>query len=631
MATNNDRALIGACPARDELIAFSLGQLSDSRLATVADHLQACAGCTAALDAVREHVDPVLAGLRQPLPADPLSAAEARRVHALADRVVSRLTFPPAPAKPPPAHLGQYQLLEPLGSGGMGEVFKARHQLMDRLVALKIIHHQRLGDPAAVQRFHSEIRALAQLDHPNIVRALDAGLADGQHFLVMEYVEGTDLARLLRRDGPLPVAQACAYAQQAAAGLQHAHEHGLVHRDVKPSNLIITLTGQVKVLDLGLALFREGQPGPGGAAPPDYFLGTADYMAPEQRRDTHAVDGRADVYSLGCTLYHLLAGQSLFRNGVASLSPERSGHAVVPVPSVRDLRPDVPAKLDAVLGRMLAEDPARRYASAAEVGVALQPFAAPAGGDGQKVPPEVTRRRLQAGQAGLALVLLLNAVAWGLLPLAGVLESRRPAPPLARPETFRVAFYPGKHGIYKGDLGLSVFETYCNDNDTRVFVRLNEPAFSYLIAFKPDGQEQLCYPKAGPPPLTTDFAYPPDQTGKDEQAFFVLGNRPGLQAFVLLTSWRPLPAYADWRQRLDPAPWEATEADGVWEFDGQEIHLLPAERGDELARSFRPPKPFEKLCHFFKDQKDQAGINRIRALAFPVKAAPNARPAEPKR
>jgi len=194
-----------------------------------------------------------------------------------------------------------YEILERLGKGAMGWVFKARHCHLNRLAALKVINPDVLHHPQTIPRFHQEARAAAQLSHPNIVTIYDAGEAAGTHYLAMEYVEGTDLSRLLKQNGPLPVAQACDFIRQVAHGLQHAVEHGLVHRDIKPSNLFVTADGQrVKILDFGLARLRpapEDQPhreltGPG------MLLGTPDYLAPEQAIDSRLADCRADIYSI---------------------------------------------------------------------------------------------------------------------------------------------------------------------------------------------------------------------------------------------------------------------------------------------------------------------------------------------
>jgi serine/threonine protein kinase len=282
----------------------------------------------------------------------------------------------------PPTHpartgrVGQYVLLDLLGQGGMGFVYKARHALLGRDVALKVLASARLADPTAVARFLREIKAVGKLDHPNLVRGVDAGQADGRYFLVMDFVEGIDLGKLVQQLGPLPVADACELVRQAALGLQHAHEHDLVHRDVKPSNLLLTRDGRVIVLDLGLARLMGDAPQGEELTETGQYMGTADFMAPEQGLDARAVDTRADVYSLGCTLYKLLTGRAPFSGPEFDTTFKKiRAHTQFPVPPVREARPDVPALLTAVLGRMVAKQPDGRYASPAAVADALRPCA----------------------------------------------------------------------------------------------------------------------------------------------------------------------------------------------------------------------------------------------------------------
>ncbi len=273
--------------------------------------------------------------------------------------------------------LGAYALLERIGEGGMGEVFKARHALMHRLVALKVIRAERLQEPEALSRFRREMQAAGKLAHPNVVLAHDAALVGDAYLLVMEYVEGTDLAGLLKRNGRLPPARAAAYARQAALGLQHAHECGLVHRDVKPSNLILALPkGVVKLLDLGLARLRTNQEKDGAGSLvtcAGSVMGTPDYIAPEQARDAHTADIRADVYSLGCTLYHLLAGQPPFPG--CSLTEKLLKHQQAEPEPIERLCPDLPPGLARVVQKMMAKRPGDRHQSPQEVADALAPFA----------------------------------------------------------------------------------------------------------------------------------------------------------------------------------------------------------------------------------------------------------------
>jgi eukaryotic-like serine/threonine-protein kinase len=264
---------------------------------------------------------------------------------------------------------GPYLLLEPLGQGGMGQVFRARDRVLHRMVALKLILPERLGSQQAVERFLREARAAALLSHPNIVTIYTAGQAGKTFYMAMELLPGCNLAEHLEKHGPLPVTEACEYVRQAALGLQHAHEKGLVHRDIKPANLMLTQEGQIKVLDLGLALVATATT---LTRHTGAFMGTVDYIAPEQVTDPHGVDIRADVYSLGCTLYHLLAGQVPFGN----LHPAaRAGFRVTHDPDpVEKFRPDLPAALAAVVARMIARRREDRFLTPGLVAEALQPF-----------------------------------------------------------------------------------------------------------------------------------------------------------------------------------------------------------------------------------------------------------------
>jgi tRNA A-37 threonylcarbamoyl transferase component Bud32 len=282
---------------------------------------------------------------------------------------------PAVPADLPPelANHPRYRILRELGRGGMGVVYQARQTVMDREVVIKVINKALLEQPGALERFQREVRAAAKLAHPNIVTAYDAEQAGDLHMLVMEFVPGQSLAEFLQSKGPLPVAQACSFIRQAALGLQHALERGMVHRDIKPQNLMLTPKGQVKTLDFGLAKLASERGTSSGLTAANAYMGTPDYSAPEQATDARSADIRADIYSLGCTLYCLLAGRPPFREEtdvktiLAHLQKEPE-----PLPA---LRPEVPPELWAVLARMLAKDPAQRYQKPAEVAQALLPFA----------------------------------------------------------------------------------------------------------------------------------------------------------------------------------------------------------------------------------------------------------------
>lgn len=282
---------------------------------------------------------------------------------------------PMAPTGAPmPQTIGQYRVIEKLGSGGMGSVYKAEHVKLQKLFALKVLSPDLVRNPQAVARFEREMIGVGKFEHSNIVRASDAGESDGQHYLVMEYVDGVDLDELQRTNGPLPVAAACEAIRQAACGLQHAHDQGLIHRDIKPSNLMLAKEGQVKILDFGLALLRDA-PGEASLTAAGRVMGTVDYMAPEQADSSHDVDHRADIYSLGSTLYKLLAGVAPFEDRQYNTLPKRLAALTTKnAPTVAKHRPDLPADLVSLVDRMLARQPDGRPASAESVAAGLASF-----------------------------------------------------------------------------------------------------------------------------------------------------------------------------------------------------------------------------------------------------------------
>jgi serine/threonine protein kinase len=376
------------CPSADTLHAFIIGKLDDGVLDEVASHVETCANCQAMLDTLSARQDSLVGRLHAATGDDPYAnETECRRAIDWAAKIAASpdATGLTAPAKPAgPRRLGDYEILAKLGQGGMGVVYKARHVLLDKMVAVKVLPKWRLSDPNAGARFGREMTTMGRLlNHENIVQATDARDVEGTLVLVMELVDGHDLAKLVERWGPLPIADACEIVRQTAAGLQSIHANKQVHRDIKPSNLMLTLAvrspegqagteGLVKILDLGLAMLREGS---SSMTDSGSILGTADYMAPEQAADARRVDIRADIYSLGCTMYKLLTGHAPFSgpeypNEMAKMV----GHLQTPVPPVHQLRVDVPEGLAAVLDRMMAKDPADRFATPAEVAKAVAPF-----------------------------------------------------------------------------------------------------------------------------------------------------------------------------------------------------------------------------------------------------------------
>jgi serine/threonine protein kinase len=450
--------------------------------------------------------------------------------------------------------LGDYQLQDRIGRGGMGAVYRALHLRLGREVALKVIVSPWLSSPQVASRFYREMRAVGKLDHLHLVRATDARQVGERHLLVMELLDGLDLGRLTARVGPLPVAEACEMTRQAAEGLQHAHDHGIVHRDVKPSNLMLTPGGTIKLLDLGLARL-QGEEMPDGITPSYLALGTPDYMPPEQALDSRAVSPRSDLYSLGCTLYHLLAGRPPF-HGSGSPFGKMLGHQQAPIPPLRQRRPELPEGLVSVLDRMLAKDPAARPTSAREVAESLRPWCQGAdlaalldralregpvepsrgalGGDSTVDHPEavarsrdlpstaVPPRRDEGASTGPApaptgrragrwrratpalvvaaiLVLLGLPVAWRLVrPDPRTIPT--PIKPIPEKPLKIVSLTVYHYGVRERvqydfrPIGPGGEPVRVGD-DVRVELEFSEPAYAYLLALNTDGKVELCLPE----------------------------------------------------------------------------------------------------------------------------------------
>jgi hypothetical protein len=425
-------------PSVEELTAFTLGSLGDEAYAVVEAHVAGCPSCQErAAVAPGDNLVELLrcVHVRSGQPADTVAegAAQVQTPAPLSVRPEA-VTLPPRPpaapaevARPatpdavPPelARHERYHVVRLLGTGGMGAVYEAEHRVMRRAVALKVINGAFTANTAGLERFRREVRAAARLSHPNIVTTYDAEDAGDTHFLVMEYVEGVSLGRLVKDRGPLPVAEACDYVRQAALGLQHAHERGMVHRDVKPDNLVRCADGTIKVLDFGLAVLSAE--GGGTLTETNVLMGTPAFMAPEQAEDPRSADIRADVYSLGCTFYYLLTGKVPYPASTRLL--QILAHREQPVPAISQARPDVPAELSLVLERLLAKKSGDRYATPGAVAAALEPFAKPQPAGGSETvalsgagSPRRPRRRVLV--AAIAAVLLAG------LALAGAIVYR---------------------------------------------------------------------------------------------------------------------------------------------------------------------------------------------------------------
>jgi hypothetical protein len=539
--------------------------------------------------------------------------------------------------------LGRYEILGKLGAGGMGAVFKARHAELGKVVALKVLPAGQ-SDEVRVARFRNEVRAIGRLNHPNIVAAHDAGEIRGVHFLVMDFVEGMDLARLLDRRGRLSLSDACDAVHQSALGLQHAFERGLVHRDIKPSNLMLTRGGRVQVLDLGLAR-SFAEVGADTLTAQGMLLGTTDYLAPEQWEHAHTADTRADVYSLGCTLYHLLSGQPPFAGErFQSVLQKMRAHLETPPPPIGNFRPEMPTRLCAVLGRMLAKDPADRFQSPGEVAEALKPFTsgsdlaslleegaanAPAGLLSAEVPTpapglwETASERVDHGRpvprASSRYVRPMTLAGCCLLLITGLLWMRfgglsaPTAKPLAITEV-SVTHFRDRSNL--GDLRTSPQTVRVNDK-MEFAADLTTLAYYYLIAFNPKGSEtglvQLWQPEGAAGQEAE--AVRPERRWEVRPPYFI-PDAVGLQVFVLAASTKPLPPFKDWQSQAGPLPWKGVEEGGVWRwhFDGRQFSRFPLERGRIEPRE-AVPKSLQKLVYFFTGR---AEFEAVEVIAFPV-------------
>ncbi|MEO1617167.1 MAG: serine/threonine-protein kinase [Planctomycetota bacterium] len=382
------------CPTDDSLKKLASGMLSSDESTNLTEHVSQCENCAQVLASLKMKSgrnDTVVDSLRIRLPQESKPEAQDSRDHMAAIFEMSddgQSHSNDASIKTPKSdlgELGQYRLIAKVGEGGMGTVYKARHSKLDKLVAIKLLPFQALTDSLAIKRFEREMKAIGRVEHSNVVAAFDAGQIDGQHYLVMEYIEGVDLAQLCRIVGDsqsrLPLGVTCEIIRQAALGLQHAHDQGLIHRDIKPGNLMLNEAGVVKVLDLGLARLQIEHLSQSGSIRGDEItgagavMGTIGFMSPEQARDSRRVDQRTDLYSLGATFYRLLTGTMPFSDkqyntvgkmlvAITTLDP----------PSIRKAQPELPTPLVRLIDSMIERSPDSRTETARQVADAVQPY-----------------------------------------------------------------------------------------------------------------------------------------------------------------------------------------------------------------------------------------------------------------
>ncbi|HTU88668.1 MAG TPA: serine/threonine-protein kinase [Gemmataceae bacterium] len=542
-----------------------------------------------------------------------------------------------AAAEPPPSELpwrivGEYEVLAPLGSGGMGEVYKARHRRLNKFVALKLLPADSREPREAAARFQREMKAVGDLDHPNVVEAHDAGEQSGVVYLAMKLIDGVDLERLVKQRGPLPIAEACELVRQAALGLHYLHERGLVHRDVKPSNLMRTPDGTVKVLDLGLARWcidevevRHSLTGMGR------LMGTPDFLAPEQVENAADADARADLYGLGGTLFYLLIGRAPFADHKSQFSKVEAQRSEPP-PDVRTLRPEVPAELAALLNRLLAKKPEERLATAAEVAEALAanvaasvPLAGSLPNDPVAAKPPRAKPRwpwLVAAAATMTLTALLMFLSLShseQRPSSTPQQGQENPPEPVHIVTLDVMLTRNVNGggLPVGRIGERVFDPQLGDHVT-VDARLSRLAYAFLIAFRPDGQAELCFPEKEdePPSLTDNPRYPstPESVGKE----YELTDGEGLQAFALVVSSQRLPAYTEWRPQCRGCPWKKEEAPPhmVYRANGEDpVEVLAGDGSRGKGGRVKGKTPVAELAAWLRKMP---GVETVQVLGFVV-------------
>jgi tRNA A-37 threonylcarbamoyl transferase component Bud32 len=505
-----------------------------------------------------------------------------------------------------PVFIDKYRVVERLGRGGQAEVFRAVHSgLPGRDVVVKWARRELT--PGAQQQILAEGRVLTQLDDPGLARVYDVGICDGRPFVVMEYVPGRNLRQRLR-EGPLPPREAAGIVARLAATLERVHRLGACHRDLKPDNVLLDPAGNPRLVDFGLALVDR--PWELAERRAGDVSGTFQYMAPEQAAgEAERIGPRTDVFGLGGILYAILTGKAPYEGSDVTpvLEQARRG-GVVPA---RRLNPAVPRALERICMKALAPAPEQRYATAAALSQALRAY--------------LRRGRVVGAVTGLAALVGVGLLV-AILGRSRVEPSPNPPPVAARPAA--ITSFDIRH--YRGDrlLGTIGLQSYAARLGDRVYLRaaLREPGYCFLIALNPDGKEELLYPEdpaTAPPPS----AGVPDADAKADPIQFNLDDGVGQQAFVLVASAKPLPAYKAWRTQLGPAPWPAGQAEPAWQSEGGPPEPMQTVRG-AAGRQREPAAP---LVRWLRSLSEAGQAEAVRVLAFPVlgKDAPGGEQGKP--
>jgi serine/threonine protein kinase len=540
------------CPSIERLKDLTLGRLAEEDSDSMLDHLRDCEVCQSELETIGDGEDSLIQAIRSPDDASEWilePQCDVAVIAALGAIGIGQQSPTISDMPGFPVSIGEYEIVRPLGRGGMGNVYLARHTKLGRLVALKVLAGHRLADAKMKERFEAEMRAVGQLSHPGIVTAHDAREIDGTAVLITEFIDGMDLAQLVSRTGPIGVADACDLIRQVAVALQYTSDQGFVHRDVKPSNIMLSRSGEVKLLDLGLARLQEPRHDTSGLTGTGQAMGTADYIAPEQVTDSRGVDVRADIYSLGCTLFKLLTGHAPFAGPQCTTAfAKMTAHVSTPPPVLNDFLSDAPAGLAKLVASMLDKDPTSRPQTPMQVAEKLKPF---------------------ASDANLS----------GLIARAETASPERA--PTSHPETkvspqkqsWQRRTVPLTAAIAAGFFGLFIGLM------SGVLIRIKLPDGSVMTVNAPDGSEVTVVPDASadPPPETTALpavAASEDQRKEAFLRFAILATEAELREYG--SKYEGLPQ--DFAVTRDGFRWYAADLDAdlssPLHMNGQTLHLV---------------------------------------------------------